>query len=170
MIEFANIIYNKSVQKFLLKFYLSEIFIKNLILISPYISKLEGTNVTFEALLNKTLEKNITVYLITRTPCYEEQQNAIDILMKYNHVEIRFNEALHAKLYLCLCQEEVNNFAMLGSGNLTRSSIERNIEIAMLINGYGKGKDTIRELSHWSLNILRTLNSTKIIKKISRRN
>lgn len=165
-VGYAEIISSKPVQRFLLKFYLSDIPIKSLILVSPIVGTLEGTRVTLDGLCRKVVEKGIPTYVITRAPEEEYHQQAIDTLISYDHVELRFNESLHAKLYVCLCQDESQSFALLGSGNLTRTSIERNIEIAMMIYAHGQGREILRELSRWGLERLRTLNDTKLVKSM----
>ncbi|MCL6579743.1 MAG: hypothetical protein K6T73_10265 [Candidatus Bathyarchaeota archaeon] len=165
-LEYAEIVTSKPVQKFLLRFYLSDIPIQSLILISPFVGTLEGSRVSLDNICKKAVEKGIFIYVITRAPEEEYHQQAIDTLMSYDHVELRFNESLHAKLYICLCQDESQSFALLGSANLTRNSIEKNIEIAMMIYGRGNGREILRELSRWGLERLRTLNDTKLVKKI----
>lgn len=165
-LEYAHIVTSKPVETFLMKFYYSDIPIQSLIIISPFVGTLEGARVTLDAVCEKSLEKRIFTYVITRAPEEEYQQQAINILKNYDPVELRFNESLHAKLYICLCQDESQSFALLGSANLTRSSIERNIEIAMMIRGRGPGREILRELSRWGLEKLRTLNETKLVKKI----
>lgn len=165
-LEYAEIVTSRPVQRFLLKFYLSDIPVQSLILISPFVGTLEGTRVTLEAVCKKSLEKGILTYVITRAPEEEYHQQAINTLLAYDPVELRFNESLHAKLYVCLCQDESQSFALLGSANLTRNSIEKNIEIAMMIYGRGRGREILRELSRWGLERLRTLNDTKLVKKM----
>ena len=164
--NYAKIVTSTPVKEFLLKFYLSDITIESLILISPIMGTLEGTRVTLDSICKKASEKAIPIYAITCTPEGEFHQKAIDTLKSYDHIELRFNESLHAKLYICLCQDESQSFALLGSGNLTRNSIENNIEIAMMIYGRGQGREVLRELSRWGLERLRTLSDTKLIKKI----
>lgn len=165
-LEYAEIVTSRPVQRFLLKFYLSDIPVQSLILISPFVGTLEGTRVTLEAVCMKSREKGILTYVITRAPEEEYHQQAINTLLTYDAVELRFNESLHAKLYVCLCRDESQSFALLGSANLTRNSIEKNIEIAMMIYGRGRGREILRELSRWGLERLRTLNETKLVKKI----
>jgi phosphatidylserine/phosphatidylglycerophosphate/cardiolipin synthase-like enzyme len=165
-LEYAEIVSSRPVQRFLLKFYLSDVPIQSLILISPFVGTLEGTRVTLDGLCRKAAEKGIPTYVITRAPEEEYHQQAIDTLISYDPVELRFNESLHAKLYVCICQDESKSFALLGSANLTRTSIEKNIEIAMMIYGRGRGRDILRELSRWGLVRLRTLNDTKLVKKM----
>jgi len=164
--EYAEIITSKPVQKFLLKFYLSDVHIESLILVSPIVGTLEGTRVTLDAVCKKAVEKGILTYVITCPPDDEYHQKAVDTIKSYDPIELRFNESLHAKLYVCLCKDESQSFALLGSGNLTRNSIENNIEIAMMIYARGGGREILRELSRWGLERLRTLNDTKLVKKI----
>ncbi|MGB9592382.1 MAG: phospholipase D-like domain-containing protein [Candidatus Kryptoniota bacterium] len=164
--EYAKIVYTKPVQYFLLKFYLSDIPIQSLIFISPFIGSLDGSQITLDCVCRKVAEKGIFTYVITRAPEEEYHQQAIETLMSYDIVELRYNESLHAKLYICIAQNESESFALLGSANLTWNSIENNIEIAMMIYGRGHGKEILRELSRWGLERLRTLSDTKLVKKI----
>ena len=165
-LEYAEVVSHKPVQRFLLKFYLSDIAIENLILISPFVGTLEGARVTLDGICRKAVEKGIPTYVITRAPEEEYHQRAIDTLLNYDPVELRFNESLHAKLYVCLCHDESQSFALLGSANLTRNSMEKNIEIAMMIYGRGRGREILRELSRWGLERLRTLDETRLVKKM----
>jgi len=164
--RYSEIVTEKPVQRFLLKFYLSPYPVKNLVLISPFMGALKGTRVTLEGLCRKIEEKNIPAYIITRKPDDEDHQQAVDMLKGCDLVELRYNESLHAKLYVCSYDDDTLSFALLGSGNLTRHSIEKNIEIAMMIYGREHGKEIIRELSKWGLERMRTLSSTKLEKRI----
>jgi len=123
--------------------------------------------VTLDDVCKKAAKKGIIIYVITRPPEDEYHQQAIDTLMNYDLLELRFNKSIHAKLFICICQDESQNFALLGSANLTHTSIEKNIEIAMMIYGRGYGREILRELSRWGLERLRTLNDSKLIKKIN---
>ena len=165
-VEFAEIIADKPVQRFLLRFYLLDAPMQSLILVSPYVGTLEGTRITLEAVCRKVVEKGIPAYIITRAPEEQYHQKAVDTIMAYDPFELRFNESLHAKLYVCMCQDESQSFALLGSANLTRHSIQNNIEIAIMIYGRGRGRQIMSELSHWGLERLRTLSDTKLVKKI----
>lgn len=165
-LEYTEVVSSKPVQRFLLRFYLSDIPIQSLILISPFVGTLEGTRVTLDSVCRKAVEKDIPTYVITCAPEEEYHQQAINTLINYDPVELRFNESLHAKLYVCICQDESQSFALLGSANLSRNSIEKNIEIAIMIYGRGRGREILRELSRWGLERLRTLNDTKLVKKM----
>lgn len=166
LVDYAEIITSKPVGKFLLKFYLADHQMQSLILISPFLGTLEGSRVTLDAVCKRSLDKLIPTYVITRPPENDYHQQAINTLINYDHVELRYNESLHAKLYVCLCQDEAQSFALLGSANLTWTSMEQNIEIGMMIYGRGRGREIVRELSKWGLERLRTLNDTKLIKKM----
>jgi len=165
-IDYAEIVTDKPIQKFLLKFYLTDYPMENLVLISPFIGNLEGNRITLDSVCKKAATRKMPIYVITRTPEEKYQEDAINTLINYDYVELRFNESLHAKLYFCLCYDESKSFALLGSANLTRNSIEQNIEIAMMIYGKGPGRELLKEFSRWGLERLRTLNETKLIKKI----
>lgn len=165
-ISYAQIINEKPVQKFLLKFYLTDLPIKHLVLVSPFLGTLMGTRVTLESVCQKVAKSRIPTYVITRRPDTDDHQQAVDLIINCNLMELRYNESLHAKLYVCSCYDESRSFALLGSGNLTRHSIEKNIEIAMMIYGREQGKDIVRELSEWGLIRMRTIASTELVKKI----
>lgn len=141
--------------------------IRRLVIISPFVGALKGGRVTLEALCAKLEQKHIRAYFITRKPDDDDHQQAVDILKACDLVELRYNESLHAKLYVCLFDDDALSFALLGSGNLTRHSIDKNIEIAMMIYAREHGKVIIRELSKWGLERMRTLSSTKLEKRMS---
>lgn len=166
--DYAEVVTRRPVQRFLLKVLLSDISIQTLILVSPFVGTLEGTTVTLDGLCRNMQLKGINTYVITRASEEEHQKRAIDTLKGYDAVELRFNQSLHAKLYVCLCNDEAQSFALLGSANLTRNSINKNIEIGMMIYGRGRGRDILVELSRWGLERLRTLNDTKLVKRIER--
>jgi phosphatidylserine/phosphatidylglycerophosphate/cardiolipin synthase-like enzyme len=166
--QYAEIVDSKPVQRFLLKFYLSDASIESLILISPIIGTLDGTRVTLDAVCKKATDRGISIYVITCQPGEEYHQRAVDVLTRYDPLELRYNDSLHAKLYLCLSKDESKSFALIGSANLTRHSMENNIEIAMMVYGHGLGRDIIKQLSHWGLERLRTANSTRLVKRIKR--
>ncbi len=150
-VEFAEIIADKPVQRFLLRFYLLDIPMQSLILVSPYVGTLEGTRVTLDAVCRKVEERGMLAYVITRSPEEQYHQKAVDTIMAYDPIELRYNESLHAKLYVCMYQDQSQSFALLGSANLTRHSIQNNIEIAMMIHRRGRGREIMGELSHWGL-------------------
>jgi phosphatidylserine/phosphatidylglycerophosphate/cardiolipin synthase-like enzyme len=162
--NFVEIVPSKAVHRFLLKFYLAQSPIEALILVSPIMGTLEGTGVTLEAVCRKARERNVPIYAITCTPEWEYHLKAVATLKSFEQVELRYNDSLHAKLYVCLSRDPSESFALLGSANLTPTSIKRNIEIAVMIYSRGNGRDIVSELSKWGLERLRTFRETKLAK------
>ncbi|RKY87234.1 hypothetical protein DRQ09_04775, partial [candidate division KSB1 bacterium] len=145
-IPYVKISYNP-VMDFFKKFFIGDFKANNLIIISPIITGLVNTRFSIERLKNRIENDKIFTYIITREPKEDYHKQAIDILKNSDFVEIRYNNSLHAKLYICALDEPI--FAILGSGNLTRTSIEKNIEIGMLIFPQDKGKQILHELYYW---------------------
>lgn len=156
---------NRPVEDFLKRLFLSDIETVNLIIITPIMGSLEGTRFSLEKLREKIEKEKIPTYVVTRKPEEKFHSEAVDILMQSDFVEVRFNNSLHAKLYICMGRD--TGFALLGSGNLTKTSIDENIEIGMLIFNQERGKLLLRELYHWGSVRLRILKESKLIKKIS---
>ena len=163
-LTFVRISYNP-VEDFFRKFFIGDTKAKMLIIVSPIITALSNTRFSLERLKSKIEEEQIFTYIITREPNENYHKEAIDILKDSNFVEIRYNNSLHAKLYICALEEPI--FAILGSGNLTRTSIEKNIEIGMMLFPHDRGKQILRELYHWGSVRLRTLKESKVVKKIT---
>lgn len=157
----------KPVEDFLKRLFLSDMKPLNLIIITPIMGSLTGTRYSLERLREKIEAEKIPTYIVTRKPEERFHIEALDILMKSDFVEIRYNNSLHAKLYICMGKD--TGFALLGSGNLTHTSIEENIEIGMLIFYRGQGKQILHELYHWGSIRLRTLEESKVVKKITYR-
>jgi len=163
--RYAELILQRPVYRFLQRFFLSEAKTQDLIIISPFITTLEGTRYTLSSLRDKIERERIPTYVITRKPEDIFQKDAIDLLKASNYIEIRFNDSLHAKL--SVCRREDGGFALLGSGNLTRSSIEKNIEIGMIIHARGRGRELLHELFHWGAVRMRTLSESKLVKRMT---
>ena len=153
------------VEDFLKRFFLSDMELLNLIIITPIMGSLSGRRFSVERLKEKIDTERIPTYIITREPQDDFHIEAINILMDSDFVEVRYNNSLHAKLYICMGRD--SGFALLGSGNLTQTSIEKNIEIGMLIFHHDKGKQILRELYHWGSVRLRTLKESKVVKRIT---
>jgi len=154
---------------FFKRLYLTDIQPTTLIIISPFVGDLSRTRYSFERLRRKIEKENIPTYIITREPEDDIHKAALDLFLNCNFVEIRYNNSLHAKLYVCMGRD--TGFAILGSGNLSRNSMERNIEIGLLVLPHDKGKLVLNELYKWGSVRLRTLKESKIVKKmqVSRR-
>lgn len=162
---YADIITERPVEKFLLRLFIIENRPQHLIIISPIICSLQGERYSIAYLTNKLSKEKIRTFVITREPEDLFHKEAVNILSQSDFVEIRYNNSLHAKLYISAYQDENINFALLGSANLTKHSIEKNIEIGMMIYGKGRGRDLWYELFHWGMIKLRTLPETKLFKK-----
>ncbi len=156
---------NKPVEDFLKRLFLSDIKISTLIIITPIMGTLTSTRFSLERLRKKIEEDKIFTYLITRKPEEKFHSEAVDIFMQSDMTEIRFNNSLHAKIYICIGRE--TGFGLLGSGNLTTTSIQKNVEIGMLIFGREQGKELLNELYHWGSVRLRTLQESKLVKRIT---
>ena len=135
------------VRDFFLRFYLKDIQPTSLIIVSPFIGNLSKTRFSLERLRRRIEEEKIPTFIITRDSEDEFHKASIDIFKNTDLVEIRYNNSLHAKLYICMGND--TGFAMLGSGNLSRTSMERTIEIGLLILPHDRGKLILRELFQW---------------------
>lgn len=168
-IPYVEIVPEKPVEKFLRMFILSSGRIDELVLISPIIGMLHGVSVSMTRVLDRINREHIRTYVITNEPKpeYPSHSAAVSALRKSDFTEIRFNDSLHAKVYVC---HYVNGgFALLGSGNLTETSIRRRIEIGMIIFSRGKGVPLFQELSEWGTVRLRSLRESRLIKRMNPR-
>jgi hypothetical protein len=168
--HFARIVTDRPVEVFLRKLFISQPLVETLIIVSPFIGSLTGTRFGLRDLCERYCNTNTPIYVITREPLESYHHEAVGILLQYDNVEVRYNPALHAKLYLCHTRQVTEAFALFGSGNLTYSGVERNIELGMMVFGKGPGRDLIGQLYKWGL-ALRTLTGTKVVKprKLARR-
>lgn len=166
-VDYAEIVTEKPVQRFLQKFYLSDLDVQTLIIVSPFIGSLEGTRFALDRLNVKIEREKIVTYVITREPRPEDtyHRGGVEILSRCSFIELRFNPSVHAKLYVCIAREEGQSFGMFGSANLTVASIEKNIELGMMVYGRGRGRDILRELYQWGSIRLRTLPESRLVKR-----
>jgi phosphatidylserine/phosphatidylglycerophosphate/cardiolipin synthase-like enzyme len=91
------------------------------------------------------------------------------ILARNEWVEIRYNNSIHAKVYVTASVPESESFALFGSGNLTGRSIEANLEVGMIIVAQGQGRLLVEELYYWANNRLRVLEESKLFQPIRAR-
>lgn len=161
---FAEIVIDRPVERFLHRFILSTKPIDELILVSPYIGPLWGVSVTLQRIVEKINAEHIRTYVVTNSPAADKPAHsaAVAILSKSRWTEVRYNESLHAKVYVCHAPS--GGFALFGSGNLTESSINHRLEVGMIINERGQGVPLYKTLHEWSLIKLRTLEGTKVVK------
>lgn len=168
--RFAKIVTDRPVEVFLRKLFIGQPQVETLVIVSPWIGSLAETRYGLRALCERMSKTHTPVYVITREPVDDYHREGVDILLQYDNVEVRYNPALHAKLYVCQVREVAQAFAMFGSGNLTYPGVERNIELGMMVFGKGPGRELIERLYKWGLE-LRTLSGTKVAKyrRVTRR-
>lgn len=167
---YVKIVPDKPVERFLQMFILSPRPVEELVLISPIIGMLRGgVSVSMNRVVDKINQDQIRTYVITNEPSpdYTSHVQAMSMLKQSNFTEIRYNESLHAKVYICRYRD--GGFALLGSGNLTETSIQRRIEIGMIIFRRGKGVPLFQELSRWGLERLRYVRESNLVKRMTPR-
>ncbi len=168
--QFARIVSDRPVETFLRKLFISKPDTEMLIIVSPFIGSLAGTRFALRDVCGRLSRTNTPIYVLTREPVDDYHREGVAALLEYDNVEVRYNPALHAKLYVSCARDPSNAFALFGSGNLTYSGAGRNIELGMMVFGRGPGRDLINRLSKWGLE-LRTLSGTTVAKprKLARR-
>ena len=159
--QFAQIVTDRPVEKFLRKIFISQPDVETLVIVSPFIGSLAGTRFTLRELCERLGRKNTPVYVITREPVDDYHREGVEVLLQYDNVEVRYNPALHAKLYVCWTRETAAAFALFGSGNLTVPGVQGNIELGMMVFAVGPGRDLVDRLYKWG-HELRTLVGTKV--------
>jgi len=164
---YVRIFTEKSVDQFFQKFMICTKFPQNLVIVSPYISDLAGESIDLVDIVSKINKDKTITYVITRPPVEKYQKDSIKILNQSPYVEIRYNEDIHAKLYLLWCRKnDDESFALFGSGNLTCGGIRHNLELGMMIFSKDHGRTLVRDLYEWSTVGLRS--QSKRIKSFSR--
>jgi hypothetical protein len=149
---YLQILTDRSVERFLNR-YMSSSGQQVLLIISPFIGNLEGESYDLADVIRKAQSEKGRVYVITREPKERYHQEGLAVLERGRNVEIRYNPDVHAKLYVSWNREEEESFAMLGSGNLTTSGINYNLELGMMILSRGYGRKLVRELHNWGMNL-----------------
>lgn len=161
-----RLVTERTVKHFLQRLFLRDFPIRSLCIVSPFINTLEDSRFTLRDLSDKIRRKRIPTYVVTRPPTERYQQEAMAVLAGNDWVEIRFNESVHAKVYVSSAIPESESFALFGSGNLTGRSIASNIEVGMIIVAQGQGRPLVEELYYWANNRLRVLEESRIHQRI----
>jgi len=117
-------------------------------------------------LKRKVERERVPTYVITQKPVEEYQHEAMKVLRDSPWIEVRYNNSLHAKVYVASAEKESESFALFGSGNLTANSIDSNLEIAMMVYSKGPGREILRDLYYWASVRLRTMSESKLIQPI----
>jgi len=161
--QFARIATERPVEVFLRKLFVGKPDTEALVIVSPFIGSLAGTRFELRQLCERLGQTNTPIYVLTREPVDDYHREGVAVLLRYDNVEVRYNPALHAKLYVCWARETSEAFALFGSGNLTYPGVQGNIELGMMIFGKGPGRDLLHCLYKWGLD-LRTLAGTSVAK------
>lgn len=153
---FAQILTERTVEQFLLRYLLSAPQPHVLVIVSPFISDLAGEKCQLKDVVKRINADRTRTYVVTRPPREPYQQKGMDLLSESPFVEIRYNEDIHAKVYVSWHREVEESYALFGSGNLTSGGARHNLELGMMILARGHGKKLINELYDWSANGLRS--------------
>lgn len=165
----VELVTERPVERFLLRFFLRDARIRSLCIVSPFISPTTGRRFSLADLRRKVEDERIPTYFITRRPVDQYQFDAMETVTGSPWIEIRYNASIHAKLYVAVSERESDSFALFGSGNLTARSIETNIELAMLVYGHGYGRELLHDLNYWASVRLRTLQESRLVQPIRAR-
>ena len=163
--SWAQLLTHRPVEEFLRRVVLYQNPIEHLVLVSPFIGPLKGVTPNMTRLVEKINKDRIRTYVITNQPDHDSQQAAVDVLSQSHYTEIRYNASLHAKVYVCKTRHI--GFAMLGSGNLTATSIKNRIEVGIVIREQGPGAYIFNELWTWGLQRLRQMRASRIEKRMT---
>lgn len=164
--RYAELITERTVERFLTRLFLREARLRGLCVVSPFIAAMAGSRFGLAELRKKVERERIPTYVITREPTERYQQDAMDLLAGSPWIELRYNASVHAKVYVASAEREAESFALFGSGNLTAQSIESNIELAMMVYSEGPGREILRELCYWATARLRTLRESTLIQPV----
>jgi hypothetical protein len=156
----------RMVEHFLARLFLRNPPLRSLTLVSPFINTMADCRYCLADLSSKIKLQRIPTYVVTREPVESWQQEAVDLLAKNEWIEIRFNELVHAKVFVASAVQESESFAVFGSGNLTGAAATSNLEVGMMLLARGTGRKLVDELYYWSTNNLRVLPESTLYKSI----
>ncbi|AEB08768.1 hypothetical protein [Desulfobacca acetoxidans] len=162
----VELITERAVERFLERLFIRNAPLRCLYIVSPFIAAMQENRFSLADLRTKIEYSQIPTYLITRTPVEDYHSTAMEVLLNSPWIEIRYNQFIHAKVYIAIAKKESESFALFGSGNLTGRARAANIEVAMLVSSEGPGKEILRQLEYWVSVSLRTLKASKLIQPI----
>lgn len=163
----VRLVTERPVEQFLLRLFLRDANMRSLCIVSPFISSMAGCRFSLADLRRKVEHERICTYVVTRQPQEEYQVEAMTVLLGSPWIEVRYNPFVHAKAYVAMASREADSFGLFGSGNLTASSFQTNIEIAMMLYGDGLGRTLLHELNYWANGQLRTLRESTLVQRIT---
>lgn len=164
--RFAEIVYERTVERFLLRLFLRDAKLRAICIVSPFISSLADARYSLRNLREKVERERVPTYVVTREPTDDYQAEAVHELLGSPWIEVRYNALIHAKLYVATADRDPDSFALFGSGNLTGRSIESNVELAMLVYSEGPGREILRDLHYWASVRVRTQAESRLIQGI----
>jgi phosphatidylserine/phosphatidylglycerophosphate/cardiolipin synthase-like enzyme len=162
----VRLVTERTVEHFLRRLFLRDATMRNLCLIAPFINTMDDCRFTLADVSAKIRAERIPTFVVTREPTEDYQVEAMKILCDNDWVEVRYNESVHAKVYVAAAQRESESFALFGSGNLTGRAITSNVEVGMMLYAQGIGRPLVDELYYWANNRLRTLPESRLHKPI----
>jgi phosphatidylserine/phosphatidylglycerophosphate/cardiolipin synthase-like enzyme len=154
----------RMVEHFLARIFLRDPPLRSLTLVSPFVNTMQDCRYSLSDLSAKIKAQRIPTYFVTREPQEDWQKEAVELLSKNEWIEIRFNESLHAKVFVASAVQESESFAVFGSGNLTGAAVNTNLEVGMMLLAHGAGRKLVDELYYWATNNLRVLPDSHLYK------
>lgn len=164
--RYVELITERTVERFLHRLFLREAPLRYLSIIAPYISALADQRFSMMELRKKVERERVPMYVVTRKPVMPYQHESISVMLGSPWIELRYNECIHAKVYVAIANRDADSFALFGSGNLTSKSIESNIEIGMMVYNEGPGRDILRDLDYWTSMRVRILKESQLVQPI----
>lgn len=141
--RFARIVYERGHEVFFERFLLAS-QVRRLVIVSPWITTLRGESTTLEDIVAKVNSEEVSTTVIMRHPRKEPwNSEAAQLFSRNQFITVYFNNELHAKVYVCRC--DPFGFALVTSANLSGQAT-RALEIGVLIEGKGYGRDIVEEL------------------------
>jgi hypothetical protein len=160
----VRLLTERAVEHFLARMFLRDPPLRSLTLVSPFVNTMLECRYPLADVSAKIKAQRIPTYFVTREPAESWQADAVALLAKNEWIEIRFNESLHAKVFIASAVQESESFAVFGSGNLTGAAVNSNLEVGMLLIASGPGRKLVDELYYWATNELRVLQETHLYK------
>ena len=142
--RYARVIYDGGHKVFFERF-LNAKNVKELMIVTPWITSLKNEPTRLEHILNKINKEKIKTSIFMRSPEKEPiNREASEMFRNSRHIRLFFNNELHAKVYCCTCSP--SGFALVSSANLS-SMATRAYEIGIIVEGRGHGTRIISELN-----------------------
>jgi len=160
----VRLLTERMVEHFLARLFLRDPLLRSLTIVSPFVNTMVECRFTLADLSAKIRAQRIPTYFVTREPEESWQEEAVALLARNEWIEIRFNQSLHAKVFIASAVQASESFAVFGSGNLTGAAINTNLEVGMMLHSSGAGRKLVDELYYWATNNLRVLPESHLYK------